>query len=117
MILSNVLTFGKFSVSRKPIINGGVIRPVGLLFLIEIQFNENNHAKMWFYETQIINIFVKCIILLFFSPVCCTLQCYMGSVGVNGHSLVNTTCDHILSHNMPVMGDGHNVTHTQVNYR
>ena len=34
MILSNVLTFGKFSVSRKPIINGGAIRPVGLLFSI-----------------------------------------------------------------------------------
>ena len=33
MILSNVLTFGKFAVSRKPIINGGDIRPVGLLFL------------------------------------------------------------------------------------
>ena len=32
MIFSNVLTFGKFSVSRKPIINGGAIRPVGLLF-------------------------------------------------------------------------------------
>ena len=31
MILSNVLTFGKFSVSRKPIMNGGAIRPVGLL--------------------------------------------------------------------------------------
>ena len=32
MILSNVLTFGKFSVFRKPIINGGAIRPVGLLY-------------------------------------------------------------------------------------
>ena len=32
VILSNVLTFGKFSVSRKPIMNGGAIRPVGLLF-------------------------------------------------------------------------------------
>ena len=26
------LTFGKFSVARKPIINGGAIRPGGLLF-------------------------------------------------------------------------------------
>ena len=33
MTLSNVLTFGKFSVSRKPIINGGAIRSVGLLFI------------------------------------------------------------------------------------
>ena len=33
VIFSNVLTFGKFSVSRKPIMNGGAIRPVGLLFL------------------------------------------------------------------------------------
>ena len=33
MILSNVLTFGKFYVSRKPIINGGAIRPVGLLLM------------------------------------------------------------------------------------
>ena len=29
-----ILTFGKFSVSRKPIINGGAIRPVGLLFIL-----------------------------------------------------------------------------------
>ena len=34
VILSNVLTFGKFSVSRKPIINGRAIRPVGLLLYV-----------------------------------------------------------------------------------
>ena len=34
VMLSNVLTFGIFSVSRKPIINGGAIRPVGLLLII-----------------------------------------------------------------------------------
>ena len=28
------LTFGKFSIARKPIINGGAIRPTGLLFTI-----------------------------------------------------------------------------------
>ena len=30
--LESHLTFGKFSVARKPIINGGAIRPGGLLF-------------------------------------------------------------------------------------
>ena len=38
MILSNVLTFGKFSASRKPIISGGAIRPVGLLLCYGVFF-------------------------------------------------------------------------------
>ena len=40
VILSNVLTFGTFSLSRKPIINGGAVWPVGLLlgFVIYIWY-------------------------------------------------------------------------------
>ena len=35
------LTFGKYSVARKPIINGGAIRPIGLLFIILIAWRKS----------------------------------------------------------------------------
>ena len=36
------LTFSQFSVARKPIINVGVIRPGGLLFILFMRFGGNN---------------------------------------------------------------------------
>ena len=59
-------TFSKFSVARKPIINGGAIRPGGLLFLNKEIFFQNmcplpkittsNHTKLLFLAEKSANI-------------------------------------------------------------
>ena len=56
----NRLELGKFSVSRKPIINGGAIRPVGLLFqvgihssLFHLSYNVTNVMKTSYYKIAI----------------------------------------------------------------
>ena len=42
------LTFSKFSVVRKPIINGWTIRPGGLLFMIILNIEKNNILRIFF---------------------------------------------------------------------
>ena len=50
MIFCNIRTdfnfiFGKFSVARKLILNGGAIRPIGLLFGIRLLWDDINNIS------------------------------------------------------------------------
>ena len=49
---TSTFIFGQFSVARKLILNGGAIRPIGLLFSISISPNQCSNLKTWWSLTH-----------------------------------------------------------------